>query len=107
MENPVYTFTSTEGDDPARFELKFGAVGISDPATAPSINAWFNAGTLYVADETGVTNINVFNVQGQQVQQARVQGNGVQTVRLQLPAGVYIAQLVNNGSSQTIKLIVQ
>jgi hypothetical protein len=106
-ENPVYTFTSAEGDDPARFELKFGAVGINDPATASSINAWYNAGTLYVANKTGLTNISVFNVQGQQVQQARVQGNGLQTISIQLPAGVYIAQLVNNGSSQTVKLIVQ
>jgi len=105
-KNPVYNFTSTQGDDPARFELKFGTVGINDPIVNPLINAWYNAGKLYLVNDAGNTNIEVYNLQGQKVQKLFVQDGGLQTISLNLPAGVYFAQIISNGINQTVKIII-
>jgi len=105
-KNPVYNFTSTQGDDPARFELKFGTVGINDPIVNPLINAWYNAGKLYLVNDAGNTNIEVYNLQGQKVQKLFVQDGGLQTISLNLPAGVYFAQIISYGINQTVKIII-
>ena len=47
-ENPVYSFTSAEGDDPARFLIHFSPMGIENPAIADRINIFSYMNNLYV-----------------------------------------------------------
>ncbi|MEI6436473.1 MAG: T9SS type A sorting domain-containing protein [Bacteroidota bacterium] len=106
-ENPVYAFTSTTGDLPARFELHFGSVGINDLPAAQPIIAWYYGGALTVKNVEGLTNIGIFNIRGQQLQNFQLDGSGLQTVQLNLPAGVYFARIVNDGRMKTVKIIVR
>ncbi len=106
-ENPVYAFTSTTGDSPARFELHFGSVGINElPAVKPII-AWYCGGILTVKNIEGLATIGIFNIRGQQLQNFQLDGSGLQTVQLNLPAGVYVARIVNDGRVRTLKMVVQ
>ena len=102
-----YTFLSTAGDNPNRFLLKFGSVGIDETPVTPVINAWYSRGILNVKTNEGITNIGIFNIQGQQLQNYQLFGSGLQTVSINLPTGVYFARLINDGNMQTVKIIIQ
>ena len=106
-QTPIYEFTAADGDDPNRFELKFSTVGIDDPITKPTVNAWYSAGKLYLASNTGAASVNIYNVQGQQVKSFFAADTGLQSMFLNLPTGVYFAQIINNGINHTVKIIVQ
>ncbi len=106
-ENPVYVFTSADGDAPARFELHFGSVGINETPITQTIQAWYYAGILNVKASEGLTAIGIFNIQGQNLQNYQLFGSGLQTLQLNLPAGVYFARILNKGNLQTVKMIVQ
>jgi hypothetical protein len=105
--NPVYTFNSTPGDDVNRFLLRFGPVGINDPSVTQTFNTWYNNGVLYLKAEKGITSMDIFNVQGQNLLNHQFQGSNLQRITLNLPVGVYIARLMNDGKMQTVKIIVQ
>jgi hypothetical protein len=51
--------------------------------------------------------VDIFNVQGQILRNYQLHGIGLQTLSVNLPAGVYFARLINDGRMQTIKMIVQ
>ena len=106
-ENPVYAFTSTAGDSPARFELHFGSVGINDLPAVQTIIAWYHSGTLSVKNVEGLASIGIFNIRGQQLHDFQLNGIGLQTVHLNPPAGVYVARIVNNGKTRILKMVVQ
>ena len=106
-ENPVYAFTSAEGDDPNRFELKFGTVGINDTPAAQTVVAYYNAGSLYISAVEGTTNIGIYNIQGQNLTNHELHGSGLQNLSLNLPSGVYFARIINDGKMQTVKIIAQ
>lgn len=102
-----YTFLSAAGDNPNRFLLKFGPVGIDETPVKPVINAWYFGGILNVKTNEGLTSIGIFNIQGQQLQNYQLFGSGLQTVSINLPTGVYFARLINDGNRQTVKIIIQ
>lgn len=102
-----YTFTSAAGDDPNRFLLKFGPVGIDETPETPVINAWYYEGILNVKTVEVHTNIGIFNIQGQQLQNFQLQGSGLQSLSINLPTGVYFARLVNEGNMKTVKMIIR
>ena len=103
----MYSFTSETSDVPARFELRFGSVGINETPTAQTIKAWYNGGILNVKTAETLTVIGIFNIQGQNLQNFQLYGSGLKTLQINLPAGVYFARIVNNGNMQTLKMIVQ
>jgi len=102
-----YTFLSAAGDNPNRFLLKFGPVGIDETPVTPVISAWYFGGILNVKTNEGLTNMGIFNIQGQQLQNYQLFGSGLQSVSINLPTGVYFARLVNDGNMQTVKIIIQ
>jgi len=106
-ENRVYSFTSDEGDDPSRFELHFGIVGIDELPVSHTFNAWYNNGVLYMKTEKGITSVDIFNVQGQILQRNQLHGSGLKSLTLNLQAGIFIARLVNDGKMQNMKIIVK
>jgi len=107
LSETPYSFSSAAGDNPNRFLLKFGPVGIDETHVTPVINAWYFGGILNVKTNEGITNIGIFNIQGQQLQNYQLQGSGLQSVSINLPTGVYFARLVNDGNMQTVKMIIQ
>jgi hypothetical protein len=102
-ESP-YSFTSANGDNPNRFLLKFGTTGIGEtPATPPQINAWVFNNMLYVNNPEGKTKIEVFNLNGQCLLNRELIGQGVQSIPLHQPTGLYLIRLTGKEKTLTIK----
>jgi hypothetical protein len=106
-ENPVYTFLSSTSDDANRFQLLFGVVGINEQPGTKTLSGYFVNGHLYVTTNSDVTNVSIFNLQGQQLQNFMIYGKGLQNRPLNLPPGIYLARLMNEGKMQTLKINVR
>lgn len=102
-ENATYKFTADDNDDVARFELQFK----TDAIPSQAINAFFSENTLYVSGVEGTTNVGVYNVQGQKIQDHQLKQIGLQSLALKLATGVYFARIANEGNTVTLKMIVQ
>lgn len=105
--NPVYSFTSEATDVPERFEIHFGVVVGTDNVSDQKLNAYFSGNTLYLGGGDGMAKVGIFNVQGQKIVDQSIQLGGLQGLPVKLPAGVYFSQIVNNGNTLTLKMIVQ
>jgi hypothetical protein len=105
-QNPVYTFTAAEGDATARFELRFGTVGINDLPVTQSMSAWYYGGKLMLKNCNGHTSVDIFNIAGQSLQTHKLYFSELQSIHLNLAPGAYVARIVNNGAMLTVKIIV-
>ncbi|MFZ4545990.1 MAG: choice-of-anchor Q domain-containing protein [Bacteroidales bacterium] len=102
LESP-YSFTSADSDNPNRFLLKFGTIGIGETPVTPQINAWFNNNMLYVNNPDGITKIEVFDLSGKRLLSTQLSGLGLQSMPLHQPTGLYLIRLTSNGTTRTIK----
>jgi len=106
-ENPVYTFTSEEGDSPDRFLLHFGVVGIGEQDQATTLNAYAYNNRLYVNNSLEQAQIAVYDLQGRLLMQQSASTSGLQSLPLDLPAGVYVVRLSNAQEAKSVKINVQ
>lgn len=105
--NPVYNFTSDEGDEVNRFILKFGTLGINDfTETGPSPVIWQQGDRLYFQNIEKYIQFTVYDMQGRKVQTGALQGDASQNIGFSKPAGVYIVRLSNHNSFINTKIIV-
>lgn len=105
--NPVYTFTSSENDDPNRFEIHFGLVGINEPDNENPLNAYVYGDRIYVMNSSGSTVLQLFDLQGRMLQSNVLNGNGLQSQSVNLPSGVYVARVNDEKSVKSIKLVIE
>jgi hypothetical protein len=105
-ENPVYTFTSSAGDDPNRFLLKFSAAGIEKASTLNSVNAWVHNNILYVDKQQGVTFVELLDVMGRTLYSRQITGKGLHNMNINQPVGVYLIRITNGGKVHTIKVLI-
>lgn len=105
-QQPEYYFTSTEGDNPNRFLLHFGAVGVSEQPASATLKAYVVGGQLYFPLQ-GEATLEIVDLQGRVLQQGKVSGQGLASQPLQLPAGAYVVRLTSGLSAQTAKVIVK
>jgi len=63
-ENPVYSFTSSNGDEPARFELHFSSVGINEIQPQTVARVWLEHNTLNISNVEPGTNFEIVDLQG-------------------------------------------
>ncbi|MFZ4522509.1 MAG: GEVED domain-containing protein [Bacteroidales bacterium] len=101
-QTQVYAFTSMEGDNPNRFLLKFGNVGI-DSHDQKNLRVCYNQRQLFVTNNTGDAQVSVFNIAGQLVYSGNTNHSPVQ---LNLPEGIYFARVTDNYQSLTVKFLV-
>ncbi|MFZ4708079.1 MAG: T9SS type A sorting domain-containing protein, partial [Bacteroidales bacterium] len=94
-ENPIYLFTSETGDASDRFVLHFGAVGIDEPENQNSLQAYVYSNRVYVTNTLGKASMQLFDLQGRLVQSSQLNGEGLQSQALNMPAGVYVVRLSN------------
>ena len=105
-ENMAYEFTSENGDDPNRFLLHFGAVGVSETLQPTPLKAYITNGKLYFPLQ-GDSTLEVIDLQGRMLLQTKVSGHGLTSETMALPAGVYVVQLSDSNSRQTAKVVVK
>jgi len=105
--NPVYAFTASTNDDPNRFEIHFGVVGINESNNDNSLNAYVYGNRLYVMNTAGKANLQLFDLQGRLVQSNVLNGTGLQSQSVDLPAGVYVARVNDEKSAKSVKLVIE
>lgn len=103
----VYNFTAAQGDEPNRFLLHFGVVGITEKPSKPALHAYVAAGQLHLLNLHGTAQLEIFDLSGRLLQQHKVVANGKQSVPLALPAGVYVVRATGETNSEAVKVIVQ
>lgn len=106
-EQPVYSFTSAAGDQPDRFLLTFGAVGIGEPTAAAPLNAYLSHNRLFVTNTQGQAELQIFDLQGRLLQSRQLLSEGLHSEALTLTAGVYVVRLQSAQATQSVKVIVQ
>lgn len=105
-KNGPYSFTASSGDDPARFQLHFGAVGITDRPQQAPLHAYVSNGRLYFQID-GTAILEVLDLQGRLLSQIAVEGSGLISKPFRMQAGVYVVRLTSANSRQTAKVIVK
>ncbi|MBU2650650.1 MAG: LamG domain-containing protein [Bacteroidetes bacterium] len=91
---PIYSFTATEGDDPGRFLLHFSTVGIGEKQfTGSVINilAWNGGNTLHISNPEQLTGqFAVFDMTCKPVLSGILDGESEQSYSHNLPGGLYV-----------------
>ncbi|NCA87223.1 MAG: T9SS type A sorting domain-containing protein, partial [Clostridia bacterium] len=107
-ETPVYSFTSSEGDDPNRFELKFGAVGIDDNIATEQISIYSHGRLVYISSTKSANAlVNIYNVTGQQVYTNTMVIDGQKQITLNTPTGWYIVKVRTQQGVATQKVFIK
>jgi hypothetical protein len=106
-ESPTYSFTASEGDDPNRFLLHFGVVGLDENDSQGSLRAYTYNNTLYVQNSMEAANLRILDLQGRLLLEKQLNGQGLQSLPLDFPAGVYVVQLLNSKAQKSVKVIVE
>ncbi|MFA5478074.1 MAG: T9SS type A sorting domain-containing protein, partial [Bacteroidales bacterium] len=107
-ETPVYSFTSSEGDDPNRFELKFGAVGIDDNIGSEQTSIYSNGQSVYISSAKSVQAvISIYNITGQQVYANTMVIDGQKQIALNTPTGWYIVKVRTQEGVATQKVFIK
>jgi hypothetical protein len=105
--NSSYEFTSEEGDNPDRFEIHFGVVGIDDQRTTPTIQAYVYGQQLKVLGNGGITQLDIFDVQGRLLSSETINVMDGYSKTLNLQAGMYVVRLQNKEGVSSTKVIIK
>lgn len=106
-EDPVYYFTSNEGDNPNRFRIHFGALSLDESSTQSAVNAYVHGHTLYILNAKGQTQVELYDLQGCMLQSNRFVANGLHSQEMALPAGVYVVRVMDDAGLRTAKVVVR
>lgn len=102
-----YNFTASDGDNANRFLLHFGAVGIDEQDQPTRLNAYTYNNRLYANNSLQKAQLAIYDLQGRLVAQQAINEAGLQSLPLDLPAGIYVLQLSNTQEAQSVKINVQ
>lgn len=100
-QNPIYEFTSSEGDDPLRFKLKFGSVGIDEKPAVKSLS--------YVVDQnlyftvTGEKRVEIFDLTGRILMHFVTSEN---YTTLPLTPGIYFVRVSTPSQTMSSKILI-
>lgn len=103
--NPVYTFTAEAGDDPNRFLLHFGTVGINKPVEDTQVSIVVRDNNLLVSGAAANAEIVVTNLLGQVVLQGKAGNSGLTVISTgSLNDGIYVVSVVSGKQSVSKKI---
>ncbi|MBG0781454.1 MAG: T9SS type A sorting domain-containing protein [Bacteroidales bacterium] len=102
-----YSYSASTSDNPNRFLLHFGVVGIGEQEQAPTLQAYMVDNRLYVNNSLEQAQLAIYDLQGRLVAEQSLNSGGLQSLPLDLPAGVYIVRLNNASESRAAKINVQ
>lgn len=106
-EKISYSFISEEGDDAKRFELFFGVLGVDNLDKLAAAAVYNVDNKIVVTNVSGKTKMDVYNVQGQLLNNYEFFSNGNHEISVNLPTGIYMVRLSNGGEMKTMKVIVK
>lgn len=106
--NSTYSFTATTDDDPNRFKLSFGFLGINNPDATAGVHVYTYDNLLYIETPSSeVASINIHNALGQLVMQDRTTGNTLSSFNVStLGTGVYVVNVSLNQAVVSQKVVI-
>lgn len=106
-DQPVYSFSSAEGDDPNRFLLYFAPVSVNKPSQGNAYGIYSYAGQVYISNTPSNAQITLSTLTGQVVMQRNAGGSGLVTLNAaSLPKGVYIVTVQGEGARVSRKVVL-
>ncbi|MCD4790462.1 MAG: T9SS type A sorting domain-containing protein, partial [Bacteroidales bacterium] len=103
-EQNEYTFVANPEDDPARFIIHFGVVGIEDQpldvVTNQDITIYSVENSVYIRNNTKKAiqgDVSICNTMGQEIIQTKLLNNSLNKIDVNTEAGYYIVK-VNTGT---------
>lgn len=107
-QNPLYSFTSSSGDDPSRFIITFRPLGIGDPLKDNSFTVYASGNSIVVLDNTGthLGNVIVYNMIGQIITQQKLSGSNTTKISLNSSNEYYIVKVVSNDYTFSTKVFL-
>ncbi len=106
-DNPVYHFDASVNDNPDRFLLKFGAVGVAEMEHNTLLNAYMSGSLLYVLNpDASKAQVELFNIRGQLVLSKEI-GQGLQSMYVDVATGAYIVMMQTDQAITTRKIFIQ
>jgi len=107
-DNPVYTFTAEAGDDPNRFLLHFGTVGIDKPADDSQVSILVRDNNLLISGASANAEIVVTNLLGQVVLQSNAGNSGLMVIGTgSLNDGIYVVTVVSGKQAVSKKISIR
>ncbi len=106
-ENPVYSFTSNEGDNPNRFLIHFGALSLDESSLTTAASAYVHNSSLYVLNASGQTQVDIIDLQGRTLQSSSFRAEGLYSQPISLPKGVYVVRVMDEKGVRTAKVVVE
>ena len=106
--SPVYNFTAAAEDEPSRFLITLGPVGAGENLKVQPFTVFTSDGRLVVVDNTGKNKgvVMVYNMIGQEIASANLNGNSIVKLSLDIPCGYYLVKITTNEIIQTTKIFI-
>ncbi|MEI7725562.1 MAG: T9SS type A sorting domain-containing protein, partial [Bacteroidota bacterium] len=104
IENPVYSFTASVHDEPARFLLSFGHVGIHEETKNNGIYSYEN--NLYL-ENPGKAILEIYSLTGQKLMTEEINSTELYTTSINYPPGYYIVRLVRGSKVVVTKVFIR
>ena len=104
VTDPVYSFTAADGDDPARFLLSFGTVGIGGKTVNP-VSVYASGNNLFVANP-GRATLELYSLTGQKLLIEEIDQPGLYKKTLFVPAAWYIVRLTTTTGVVVAKVFI-
>ncbi|PKP29718.1 MAG: hypothetical protein CVT99_16100 [Bacteroidetes bacterium HGW-Bacteroidetes-16] len=108
LNDGPYVFGAEQSDNPDRFELHFGVVGIDDNTLADaSLHAWVSNGQFYLQNEQGPVTLMVSDLQGRTLLKSNIATSGIYSQPINLTTGIYLVSVQTADSFKSMKIFVR
>jgi len=104
-ENPVYNFTSSSSDNPARFILSFNHVGIFE--YIPNNNGVYSYDDILYVVKPGKAKLEVYSLAGQKLLTRDIDDPGLYKTALNVPTGYYVVRLITGTKVVITKVFIK
>ncbi|MBI9039655.1 MAG: T9SS type A sorting domain-containing protein [Bacteroidales bacterium] len=95
-ENPVYAFESYEGDEPNRFLLQFGILGLEEHTIENNLHFYNYNNKLYIFDKKiKIGTVQIFDMLGKPMMEKEYSGQA-NIINLDLPSAYYIVRIISD-----------
>lgn len=106
-EEPNYSFMANPNDNPDRFLLKFGTVGIAEALPNKVLTAYLQHNLLYILNpDAPKASVELYNIHGQLILRREI-GQGLQSIPVDVATGKYLVRMRTTQAIAMRKLFIQ
>jgi len=107
-DNPVYHFTSNEGDPEQRFKLHFGVLGTDETTSLKQFNIYgLNDKIIIRSGQPATGTINIYNISGQLLNTVKIQNQKETVISMNGFNGMAIVSVLTNKGVENQKVIIK